>query len=442
MGLVIKYKVFTLAVSILFLGIPAFADTQILLTPHQDMGVQQNASDKTAFNLSDALSRVELISPQVREQQAKLDQSLIKAEFNPDEFPTPLTWTLSPYEVPAMMALEEFRKITLGRFEKASIKVLNQAYALLEWDNLQLIKLTVKNDLKQLYVSSVINDDYINVLQNNLTFFDSSFKDAQELESKHLILPSDLLKIENYKKQIERELRTRQLKKDIYKQDLGQLIDESKFTLTTDGAITEDSYTFDLTQVNKLVENHPEHRKSHDTLAIYRSDKLYRLISQRTSFTDTLSITIRRVVFEGPFLMVFHPSSETLMSLFRDVNYKQKKDLRQAQIREAEDEIKASEQELAAKIKNQYYQVQQSYSNLQDSKDNLEFNKRNFFEKQKLYESNNLSLMDLVQAKADLYQSELDYLNLLETYNTSISNLQFLSGQYEDGQTIKDPKFS
>jgi hypothetical protein len=422
--------------------VPVFADTGVLLTPHSDMQIRHNVSDKKAITLSDALTRMEIVSPQVKEQQAKLNQYLIKAEFNPDEFATPLTWTVTPYEVPAMMALEELRKITLGRFEKASIKLLNQAYALLEWDNLQLVKLNAKNDLKKLYIGLVINDDYIDVLESNKDFFSSAYQDAVQLEANHLILPSDLLKIQNYRNQIQRELDSRKIKKNVYQQDLGQLIDENKFVLTTDGAVIDTPYSFDLTQIPSVVENHPDHRKSHDALAIYRSDKLYRLISQRVSLTSVISITIRRVVFEGPFLMVAHPSSETLINLFRDVNYKQKKELRAAQIDEAEQEIKASEQGLAAKIRNGYYQVQQDYNNLQDGKDNLEFNKRNFFEKQKLYEANNLSLMDLVQAKVDLYQSELNYLQLLESYNNSVSDLQFLSGQYEDGQTIKDPKFS
>lgn len=428
----IKCKAVALLASIVFLtaGFAAYADVDVLMQPHQDM--QLVHPKKEAFKLEDALSRLDYVSPQIQAAKQRVERYILESKLKPNEVGTPLTYNITPFEVPAFMLLEEIRKFTFGRHESLVMKTVGEAKARLELDNYNIVCLEAKNDLKKLYVASVLNDSYIEVLEDNLSFFESAYKDAEKLENQRLILPSDLLKIRNHNEEIKNELESRKLKQKVYKENIGQLIDEKKITLTPEGAIKSDLYNFDQNKIGKYMKDHPEIQKNTDLFAVLRSERVYKKITDKRSIEDYLSITIRRVVFEGPFILIKRPAPTTFISLFQDPNKKVKKQLFENQIKIAEFELKASMQDFIIKAKTQHYKMLDSYKELQESKNNLDYHKRAFFERQRLYKVDLVKITKLVDAKAALYKAELDYLEKLESYNNSISDLQYYVGQYQE----------
>jgi hypothetical protein len=395
--------------------------------------MQLEYPNQKVFKLSDALSRLDYISPEIQAAKQRVDKYILESKIKPNEIATPLSWNVTFFEISAYMILEELRKHTFGRWEGAVIKSVGEAKARLETDNYNIICLEAKNDLKQLYVSSVINDNYTKILKDNSSFFEEVYKDAEILENKRLILPSDLIKIKNYNEEIKNELRVHELKQDIYRQNLNQIIDEKKVTLSPEGAIKTNLYQFNFNKINNYMRNHPEIQKNVDLFAILRSENIYKKIKEKKSIEEQVSITIRRVVFEGPFLMLKNPSLDTFTSLFKDPNGKVKKAIFENTIKEAQFELEASVLDFTIRAKKQYYEVQSSYKDLEEARNDLNYHSRVFFEQQQLYRANLTSLVNLVDAKAALYKSELNYLNKLEKYNIEISNLQYYVGNYQEG---------
>jgi hypothetical protein len=428
---VIKYKALALSIFLaVSFGLSAYSDVDILTTPHPDMQITEPS--QKVFSLKDALDRIEYVSPQLGANKKRVDQFIIQSKLSPNEIATPLNWNITFFEVPGYMILEEFRKITFGRYEGLVMKTEGEAKARLETDNYNISCLETKNDLKKLYVSSVINDTYVKVLTDNSIFFASAYKDAVALESKRIILPSDLLRIQNYYSEIRAESESRQLKAQIYKENLAQIVDENKVILSPSGAVKTDLYAFDLSKINTLMRAHPEIQKNMDLFAVLRSARVYKKLQEKQGIEQYFSITLRRVIFEGPFVMIKSPSIATFTSLFKDKNKPIKAQMFQNEIDTAGFELKASLLQFTINTKTHYYQVQDAFKGFKEAENDLIYKRRVFFEQQQLYKSNLAKLVDLADYKASLYKAELNYLDKLEAYNLSVSDLEYYVGQYND----------